>query len=88
MSTRVPYRDRTQAPHNAAGLIFVPRGDKFRVWDNKRDNYLVDVWFNYAGVKDKWKWVGAPRLLRLDAQPEVRERADRQVPHVTSGHVS
>jgi hypothetical protein len=57
---QVPYRDRTQAPHNAAGLIFVPHGDTFRVWDNKRDNYLVDIWFNYAGVNDKWKWVGSP----------------------------
>lgn len=56
----VQYSDRTQAPANAAGLIFVPRGDKFRVWDNRRDNYLVRIWFNYAGVKDKWKYVGAP----------------------------
>ena len=56
----MPFRDRTQAPHNAAGLIFVPHGDVFRIWDNKRDNYLVRIWFNYAGVKDKWKYVGAP----------------------------
>jgi hypothetical protein len=56
----MPYRDRTQAPNNAAGLIFVPRGDTFRVWDNVRDNYLVRIWFNYAGVNDKWKYVGAP----------------------------
>jgi hypothetical protein len=56
----VPFRDRTQAPHNAAGLIFVPHGDVFRIWDNKRDNYLVRIWFNYAGVKDKWKYVGSP----------------------------
>jgi hypothetical protein len=47
---QVPYRDRTQAPHNAAGLIFVPHGDKFRVRDSKRDNYLVDIWFNYAVI--------------------------------------
>jgi hypothetical protein len=55
-----PYRDRTQAPRNAAGLIFVPRGDVFRVWDNARDNHLVRIWFNYGGVADKWKYVGAP----------------------------
>jgi hypothetical protein len=56
----MPYRDRTQAPSNAAGLIFQPRGDKWRIWDNVRDNHLVRIYFNYAGVKDKWKYVGAP----------------------------
>jgi hypothetical protein len=56
----VNYSDRTQAPPNAAGLIFVPKGDKFRIWDNDRDDKLVRIWFNYAGVKDKWKYVGAP----------------------------
>jgi hypothetical protein len=58
--SQVPYSDRTQAPHNAAGLIFGPHGDVFRVWDNKRDNYLVRIYFNYAGVNDKWHFVGAP----------------------------
>jgi|1186.fasta_scaffold196353_2 hypothetical protein len=58
---QVPYSDRTQAgPNNAAGLIFQPRRDVFRVWDNKRDNYLVRIYFNYAGVKDRWHYVGAP----------------------------
>ena len=56
----VPFRDRTQAPQNAAGLIFVPRGDVFRIWDNKRDNYLVRIWFNYAGIADRWKYAGSP----------------------------
>jgi hypothetical protein len=56
----MPYRDRTQAPNNSAGLIFVPRGDTFRIWDNVQDNHLVRIWFNYAGVNDKWKYVGAP----------------------------
>jgi hypothetical protein len=58
--SQVPFSDRTQAPPNATGVIFVPRGDRFRVWDNKRDNHLVHVWFNYRGVKDRWHYVGAP----------------------------
>jgi hypothetical protein len=56
----VNYSDRTQAPPNAAGVIFEPKGDVLRVWDNDRDNKLVKIWFNYAGVNDKWKYVGAP----------------------------
>jgi hypothetical protein len=56
----VDYADRTQAYHNRAGVVFQPRGDIFKVWDNRRDNRLVSVWFNYAGVADKWKYVGTP----------------------------
>ena len=56
----VPYRDRTQAPQNRAGVIFVPLGDVFRIWDNQRDQQRVTVWFNYAGVDDAWKRVRSP----------------------------
>jgi hypothetical protein len=56
----VDYSDRTQAYHNRAGVVFQPRDDIFKVWDNRRDNRLVSVWFNYAGVSDKWKYVGTP----------------------------
>jgi hypothetical protein len=54
------YRDRSQAPSNAAGVVFNPRGDSFHIWDNQRDNHLVAAWFNYAGVKDKWKPIKSP----------------------------
>jgi hypothetical protein len=40
--------------------VFQPRGDVFKVWDNRRDNRLVSVWFNYEGVADEWKYVGTP----------------------------
>ena len=56
----VDYDDRTQATYNRAGVVFQPRGDIFKVWDNRRDNRLVSVWFNYDGVADKWKYVGTP----------------------------
>jgi hypothetical protein len=57
----MPYRDRTRAePDNPAGVVFRPDGDIFHVWDNKRDNALVTVRFNYAGVADKWKHVVTP----------------------------
>jgi hypothetical protein len=57
----MPYRDRTRAePDNPAGVVFRPDGDIFHVWDNKRDNALVTVRFNYAGVADKWKNVVTP----------------------------
>jgi hypothetical protein len=50
----VDYDDRTQAAFNRAGVVFQPRGDTFKIWDNRR----VAVWFNYGGVADKWKFVG------------------------------
>ena len=57
----MPYQEWTRAdPDNNAGLVFRPAGDIFHVWDNSRDNKLVHVWFNYAGVDDKWKKVGTP----------------------------
>jgi hypothetical protein len=54
------YSDRSQAPSNAAGVVFNPNGDSFHIWDNQRDNHLVAAWFNYAGVKDKWKPIKSP----------------------------
>ena len=30
------------------------------MWDNARDNKLVHVRFNYAGVNDRWKHVVTP----------------------------
>jgi hypothetical protein len=56
----VDYSDRTRTVYNRAGVVYVPRGDIFKVWDNRRDNRLVSVWFNYSGVADKWKYVGTP----------------------------
>jgi hypothetical protein len=47
-------------PDNIAGVVFRPAGDVFHVWDNKRDNHLVHVRFNYAGVNDAWKHVVTP----------------------------
>jgi hypothetical protein len=54
------YSDRSQAPSNAAGVVFNPKGDSFHIWDNQRDNYVVAAWFNYSGVKDKWKPITSP----------------------------
>ena len=62
----VDYEDRTQAYRNRAGVVFQPRGDVFKVWDNRRDNRLVSVWFNYGGVADKWKYVGTPATAGRD----------------------
>ena len=57
----MPYSDRTQAPpNNGAGVVFRPNGDTFHVWDNDRDRKLIHIYFNYAGVADKWKYVGTP----------------------------
>jgi hypothetical protein len=58
--SQAKYSDRTQAPGNAAGIVFNPRGDKFHMWDNERDNQIVAYWFNYAGVNDKWKGIKGP----------------------------
>jgi hypothetical protein len=49
------YGDRVQADDNAAGAIFVRKGDKWKLWDNQRDEWLVRVEYNYAGVDDEWK---------------------------------
>jgi hypothetical protein len=51
----VPYSDRVQAKGNAAGVIFVRKGDWWRLWDNQRDEWVVRVEYNYAGVDDGWK---------------------------------
>ena len=58
--SQAQYSDRTQAPNNAAGIVFNPRGDKFHIWDNQRDNHTVAAWFNYNGVNDKWKYIKSP----------------------------
>ncbi|HWM12333.1 MAG TPA: hypothetical protein VNO82_23435 [Solirubrobacteraceae bacterium] len=49
------YGDRVQADNNAAGAVFVRKGDKWKLWDNQRDEWLVRVEYNYAGVDDAWK---------------------------------
>ena len=57
----MPVQAWTRAePDNIAGVVFRPDGDVFHVWDNKRDNHLVHVRFNYAGVDDAWKHVVTP----------------------------
>ncbi|NSC19772.1 hypothetical protein FM076_00440 [Streptomyces albus subsp. chlorinus] len=53
----VPYRDWTQAPGNAAGVVFDPCGDDWRLWDNVNDGLSASARFNYKGVKDRWKTV-------------------------------
>jgi hypothetical protein len=79
----VEYSDRTQAADpdgrpNAAGVIFRPRGDVFRIWDNEPDGHVVGVWFNYAGVADKWKPVKSPADGRQrDSVRNVSERYSR-----------
>jgi hypothetical protein len=51
----VPYTNRLQAENNAAGVIFQRKGDIWKLWDNQRDDWLVRVEYNYAGVDDEWK---------------------------------
>jgi hypothetical protein len=63
--SQVPYSERTQARAadgrpNAAGVVFQPEGDVFKVWDNEADGKHVAFYFNYAGVADKWKFVVTP----------------------------
>jgi hypothetical protein len=63
--SQVPYSERTQAKAadgrpNAAGVVFQPEGDVFKVWDNLHDGKRVAAYFNYAGVADKWKFVLSP----------------------------
>jgi hypothetical protein len=62
---QVPYSERTQARApdgrpNAAGVVFEPEGDRFKVWDNVADGHEVELYFNYAGIKDRWKFIFAP----------------------------
>jgi hypothetical protein len=56
-----PYSDRLQAPDNAAGVVFVRRGDDWKVWDNERDGWRITVEYNYAGVNDAWKKAAVPQ---------------------------
>jgi hypothetical protein len=58
---QAPYSDRLQAPHNAAGVVFLRKGDYWKLWDNKRDGWATTVEYNYAGVGDDWK-----RASRVD----------------------
>jgi hypothetical protein len=72
---QMPYQDRTQVRGNAAGVVFVPKYDNFKIWDNDRDGYDVHVWFNYAGVKDFWKPV--PDVDDGGQGPKLRELSER-----------
>jgi hypothetical protein len=56
-----PYSDRLQAPKNAAGVVFVRKGDDWKVWDNERDGWRITVEYNYAGVNDAWKKAAVPQ---------------------------
>jgi hypothetical protein len=58
---QVRYSDRLQAPDNAAGVIFVRKGDYWKVWDNERDHWRITVQYNYAGVRDAWKKAATPQ---------------------------
>lgn len=51
----VAYRNWTQAPNNAAGVVFEPCGDVWKLWDNVRDGKVATAVFNYKGVSDHWK---------------------------------
>jgi hypothetical protein len=61
----MPFRDRTRVATdknpNVAGVVFRPKGDRFHIWDNVRDDEEVLVYYNYAGIDDDWKPVpGTP----------------------------
>jgi hypothetical protein len=53
--------DRLRAPKNAAGVVFVRKGDDWKVWDNVRDGWRITVEYNYAGVNDAWKKAAVPQ---------------------------
>lgn len=75
-----PFQAWTRAePDNGAGLVFRPRGDIFHVWDNRRDNHLVHVEFNYAGVDDEWKHVVTPSDGGQQAVPRNVSERYRQI---------
>ncbi|MET8647370.1 hypothetical protein ABZX69_42240 [Streptomyces sp. NPDC004074] len=54
-----PNQNWSQIAGNHAGVVFHPYGDKFEIWDNLHDGYMVWVEYNYKGVSDKWKLVGS-----------------------------
>jgi hypothetical protein len=80
----VPYSDEAQAAGrngepNAAGVRFDPISDTFTVWDNDFDGRPSKVFYNYAGVRDKWKFAlqaqdGKANTLRLDFFIKERHR--------------
>jgi hypothetical protein len=51
-SAQVAYSNSAQAPDNAAGVVFHPRGDLFEIWDNRKDGIPVQVWYRYANRSD------------------------------------
>jgi hypothetical protein len=50
-------RVTTDGDRNVAGVVFRPKGDKFHIWDNKRDDKLANVFYNYAGIDDEWEQI-------------------------------
>jgi hypothetical protein len=50
-----PTQNHAQTPGNTGGVIFHPHGDGFEIWDNDKNGLPVNVYYNYVGVKDKWK---------------------------------
>jgi hypothetical protein len=56
-----PTSDRAQTNGNTGGVIFHPYGDRFEIWDNDKNGLPVNVYYNYVGVKDKWKVITSRR---------------------------
>ena len=76
--SQVRYSDRLQAQDNAAGVIFVRKGDYWKVWDNQRDGWRVTVQYNYAGVRDAWKTAAHPQdgaAARFQPSRRTRSKA-------------
>ena len=73
-AAQYPTTNQVQAPGNAAGVIFHPRGDCFEIWDNVADNAAVWVSWNYVGVDDSIKrefsWRGQKTTLQC---PNMKE---------------
>src|SRR6266545_4707315 len=56
-----PYRNWTRSPGNTAGVVFHPDGDRWDIYDNRRDGYPVFVRFGYlgkSGIEGRWHEVG------------------------------
>jgi hypothetical protein len=79
----MPFRDRTRVTTdgnpNVAGVVFRPKGDRFHIWDNVRDEEEVLVYYNYAGIADDWKPVSGTPFDGGQAEFRHNLREGRQI---------
>jgi hypothetical protein len=83
------WSDRTQTDFNYAGVVFHPDGDCFDIYDNVANGHRVRVSWNYAGVKDKVKFVYSHghRTVRCLHMKEPAEIYFKVKGHDESGYI-